>query len=42
MSWTPYENIEKRDAEINIIDKLLNEQIALPSSAEPNFRGLTN
>uniref|UniRef100_A0A8C5PEW1 Chromosome 1 open reading frame 50 n=1 Tax=Leptobrachium leishanense TaxID=445787 RepID=A0A8C5PEW1_9ANUR len=42
MSWTPYENIEKRDAEINIIDKLLNEQIALPSCAEPNFRGLTN
>ncbi|KAM8927995.1 uncharacterized protein C1orf50 homolog [Pelodytes ibericus] len=42
MSWTPYENIEKRDAEINIIDKLLKEQIALPSCTEPNFRGLTN
>ncbi|XP_068098852.1 uncharacterized protein C1orf50 homolog [Hyperolius riggenbachi] len=42
MSWTPFENIARRDAEINIIDKLLNDQIALPSSAEPNFRGLTN
>ncbi|MEE6483442.1 hypothetical protein FKM82_013550 [Ascaphus truei] len=42
MSWTPFENIEKRDAEITIIDKLLNQQIALPSCAEPNFRGLTN
>ncbi|NP_001088694.1 uncharacterized protein C1orf50 homolog [Xenopus laevis] len=42
MSWTPYENIEKRDAEISIIDKLLNEQVALPSCHEPNFRGLTN
>ncbi|KAM4651652.1 uncharacterized protein C1orf50 homolog [Discoglossus pictus] len=42
MSWTPFENIEKRDAEISIIDKLLNHQIALPSCVEPNFRGLTN
>ncbi|CAI9584537.1 unnamed protein product [Staurois parvus] len=42
MSWTPFEEIGKRDVEINIIDKLLNDQIALPSSAEPNFRGLTN
>ncbi|KAM4015404.1 uncharacterized protein C1orf50 homolog [Anomaloglossus baeobatrachus] len=42
MSWTPFENIERRDAEISIIDKLLNDQIALPSSAEPNFKGLTN
>ncbi|KAG8434305.1 hypothetical protein GDO86_012619 [Hymenochirus boettgeri] len=41
MSWTPYENIEKRDAEMNIIDKLLNGQIGLPST-EPHFRGLTN
>ncbi|XP_073459479.1 uncharacterized protein C1orf50 homolog isoform X1 [Aquarana catesbeiana] len=41
MSWTPFGEIEKRDAEINIIDKLLNDQIALPSSDEPNFRGLT-
>ncbi|XP_018408121.1 PREDICTED: uncharacterized protein C1orf50 homolog [Nanorana parkeri] len=42
MSWTPFKDIQKRDAEISIIDKLLNDQIALPSSAEPNFRGLTN
>ncbi|XP_069466989.1 uncharacterized protein C1orf50 homolog [Ambystoma mexicanum] len=42
MSWTPFEGIEKRDAEINIIDKLLSNQIALPQCAEPNFQGLLN
>uniref|UniRef100_A0A8D0GG09 Chromosome 1 open reading frame 50 n=1 Tax=Sphenodon punctatus TaxID=8508 RepID=A0A8D0GG09_SPHPU len=41
MSWTPSENIEKRDAEISILEKLLNQQAALPPCTEPNFQGLT-
>ncbi|XP_078414322.1 uncharacterized protein C1orf50 homolog [Cetorhinus maximus] len=40
MSWTPYEEIEKRDSEISLIDKLLTQQQTLPQSTEPNFRGL--
>ncbi|KAF7693105.1 uncharacterized protein C1orf50 homolog [Silurus meridionalis] len=43
MSWTPIEDVEKRDAEISVIDKLLNSQSsALPSSTGPNFGGLSN
>ncbi|XP_006013742.1 uncharacterized protein C1orf50 homolog isoform X2 [Latimeria chalumnae] len=42
MSWTPYEDIEKRDSEIGIINKLLTQQVALPQCMEPNFQGLTN
>ncbi|XP_029434958.1 uncharacterized protein C1orf50 homolog isoform X2 [Rhinatrema bivittatum] len=42
MSWTPHGNIEQRDQEISIIDKVLSQQIALPSSREPNFQGLTS
>ncbi|XP_030078399.1 uncharacterized protein C1orf50 homolog [Microcaecilia unicolor] len=42
MSWTPYDSVEKRDQEISIIDKVLSQQIALPSSREPNFQGLVN
>ncbi|KAM6402779.1 uncharacterized protein C1orf50 homolog [Rhynochetos jubatus] len=41
MSWTPFEDIERRDAEINILDKLLSHQTALPLCTEPNFQGLT-
>lgn len=41
MSWTPQEEVEKRDAEIGIMDKLLNRQIALPACTEPNFEGLS-
>uniref|UniRef100_A0A8C8SAD8 Chromosome 1 open reading frame 50 n=1 Tax=Pelusios castaneus TaxID=367368 RepID=A0A8C8SAD8_9SAUR len=41
MSWTSSENIEKRDAEISILDKLLSQQAALPQCTEPNFQGLT-
>ncbi|OXB77350.1 UNVERIFIED_CONTAM: hypothetical protein H355_002342 [Colinus virginianus] len=41
MSWTPFEDIERRDAEINILDKLLSRQAALPPCTEPNFQGLT-
>ncbi|KAG9260264.1 hypothetical protein AMEX_G26498 [Astyanax mexicanus] len=41
MSWTPVEEVEKRDAEISIMDKLLNSQAALPACTEPNFEGLS-
>ncbi|KAJ8259502.1 hypothetical protein GJAV_G00170050 [Gymnothorax javanicus] len=41
MSWTPLEDVEKRDSEIGIMDKLLNQQAALPSATEPNFQGLS-
>ncbi|XP_061868938.1 uncharacterized protein C1orf50 homolog [Colius striatus] len=41
MSWTPFEDIERRDAETNILDKLLSRQAALPPCTEPNFQGLT-
>ncbi|KAK3512361.1 hypothetical protein QTP70_006295 [Hemibagrus guttatus] len=42
MSWTPLEDVEKREAEISVMDKLLNSQTALPSSKGPNFDGLPN
>ncbi|XP_071376833.1 uncharacterized protein C1orf50 homolog [Centroberyx affinis] len=41
MSWTPIEEVEKRDAEIAIMDKLLSQQSALPPCTEPNFEGLS-
>lgn len=41
LSWTPFEDIERRDAEMNILDKLLSQQAALPPCTEPNFQGLT-
>ncbi|XP_066493381.1 uncharacterized protein C1orf50 homolog [Tiliqua scincoides] len=41
MSWTPSDDVEKRDAELNILEKLLNQQAALPPCSEPNFQGLT-
>ncbi|XP_047439504.1 uncharacterized protein C1orf50 homolog [Mugil cephalus] len=41
MSWTPIEEVEKRDAEIAIMDKLLSQQTALPPYAGPNFKGLS-
>ncbi|XP_025275467.3 uncharacterized protein C1orf50 homolog [Canis lupus dingo] len=41
LSWTPYEDIEKHDAKINIVDKLLSQPAALPPSTEPTFQGLT-
>ncbi|XP_060708019.1 uncharacterized protein C1orf50 homolog [Hemiscyllium ocellatum] len=40
MSWTPYEEIEKRDAEVGLIKKLLTQQQTLPHNTEPNFQGL--
>ncbi|XP_061794152.2 uncharacterized protein C1orf50 homolog [Nerophis lumbriciformis] len=42
MSWTPEDDVQKRDAEIAIMDKLLSQQAALPSHLEPNFRSLTD
>ncbi|XP_001381649.1 uncharacterized protein C1orf50 homolog [Monodelphis domestica] len=41
LSWTPYDNIAKKDAEVSMMDKLLNQQMALPQCSEPNFQGLT-
>ncbi|KAM6981004.1 uncharacterized protein C1orf50 homolog isoform 1-T1 [Aplochiton taeniatus] len=41
MSWTPIEDVAKKDSEIAIMDKLLNQQISLPPCSEPNFEGLT-
>ncbi|XP_064534765.1 uncharacterized protein C1orf50 homolog [Pseudopipra pipra] len=41
MSWTPFEDIERRDAETAILEKLLSRQAALPPCTEPNFQGLT-
>nr|XP_008527959.1 PREDICTED: uncharacterized protein C1orf50 homolog isoform X1 [Equus przewalskii] len=42
LSWTPYEDIEKQDAKISIMDTLLSQPMALPPRAEPNFQGLTH
>lgn len=41
MSWTPYEDVEKQDAKISMIDKLLSQPVALPPCTEPTFQGLT-
>lgn len=40
MSWTPADEVEKRDGEIAIMDKLFSQQVAIPSYTEPNFKGL--
>ncbi|KAM4871656.1 uncharacterized protein C1orf50 homolog isoform 2-T2 [Thomomys bottae] len=42
LSWTPYEDIEKQDAKISIMDKMLNQPVALPPVTEPTFQGLTH
>eukprot|EP00064_Thunnus_orientalis_P003703 superscaffoldBa00000314_g3714 len=42
MSWTPVDEVQKRDAEIAIMDKLLSQQTALPPYTEPNFKGLSD
>ncbi|KAJ8400227.1 hypothetical protein AAFF_G00399210 [Aldrovandia affinis] len=41
MSWTPLDEVEKKDSELGIMDKLLNQQAALPTVTEPNFQGLS-
>lgn len=42
MSWTPIDEVEKRDSEIAIMDKLLSQQTSLPSFTGPNFKGLSD
>ncbi|XP_063173565.1 uncharacterized protein C1orf50 homolog [Candoia aspera] len=41
LSWTPSDEAEKRDAELNVLEKLLDQQAVLPPCSEPSFRGLT-
>lgn len=41
MSWTPIEDVQKKDEETAIFEKLLNHQAALPACTEPNFDGLS-
>ncbi|XP_002715753.2 uncharacterized protein C1orf50 homolog isoform X1 [Oryctolagus cuniculus] len=40
LSWTPYEDIEKQDAKISMMDKVLGQPVALPPCSEPSFRAL--
>lgn len=42
MSWTPLEQVEKRDAELAIMAKLVSQQTSLPPVTGPNFNGLSN
>lgn len=42
MSWTPLEEVEKRDAELAVMDKLVSQQTALPPATGPNFNGLSD
>uniref|UniRef100_G3RUZ4 DUF2452 domain-containing protein n=1 Tax=Gorilla gorilla gorilla TaxID=9595 RepID=G3RUZ4_GORGO len=42
LSWIPYEDIEKQDAKISMMDTLLSQSVALPPCTEPNFQGLTH
>lgn len=42
MSWTPLEQVEKRDAELAIMDKLVSQQTTLPPITGPNFNGLSD
>lgn len=42
MSWTPIEDVQKKDEELAIFEKLLNRQAALPAANEPNFDGLSS
>lgn len=42
MSWTPIADVQKKDEEIAIFEKLLNRQAALPATTEPNFDGLSS
>ncbi|XP_061543095.1 LOW QUALITY PROTEIN: uncharacterized protein C1orf50 homolog [Phycodurus eques] len=40
MSWTPVDDVHKRDTEIAIMGKLLSQATTSPSGMEPNFKGL--
>ncbi|XP_037107115.1 uncharacterized protein C1orf50 homolog isoform X1 [Syngnathus acus] len=42
MSWTPEGDVQERDTEIAIMDKLLSQQTTLAPGVEPNFKGLSN
>ncbi|XP_077428514.1 uncharacterized protein C1orf50 homolog isoform X2 [Vanacampus margaritifer] len=42
MSWTPEDDVHKRDTEIAITYKLLGQQTTLPSGMESHFKGLSN
>uniref|UniRef100_A0A8C6RI13 Expressed sequence AU022252 n=1 Tax=Nannospalax galili TaxID=1026970 RepID=A0A8C6RI13_NANGA len=42
LSWTPYEDIEKQDAKISMMDKLLSQPMAVPPCTEPTLQGLTH
>lgn len=42
MSWTPLEEVEKRDAELAVMGKLVSQQTALPPVTGPNFNGLSD
>ena len=41
MSWTPYDDIEKREQDYAVIDKIMNAQKAIVDAEAPNFKGLT-
>ncbi|XP_013877731.1 uncharacterized protein C1orf50 homolog [Austrofundulus limnaeus] len=41
MSWTPVDEVEKRDAQMALMDKLLRQQTTLPQHTRTNFKGLT-
>nr|XP_046167442.1 uncharacterized protein C1orf50 homolog isoform X1 [Oncorhynchus gorbuscha] len=41
MSWTPLDDVAKKDAEIAIMDKILSQQTALPPCLEPNFENIS-
>lgn len=42
MSWTPLEQVEKRDAELAVMAKLVSQQTCLPPVTGPNFNGLSD
>lgn len=41
MSWTPVEEVEKKEAELAIMDKLISQQTSLPTHSGPIFKGLS-
>ncbi|XP_040830394.1 uncharacterized protein C1orf50 homolog isoform X1 [Ochotona curzoniae] len=40
LSWTPYEDIEKQDAQRRLLDTVLGQPVALPPCPEPSVQGL--
>ncbi|XP_004645994.1 uncharacterized protein C1orf50 homolog [Octodon degus] len=42
LSWTPYEDIEKQDSRLSIMNRLLNQPVAMPPCTEPIFQGLSH